>query len=265
MPQLAERISDAATAAAVASVSAKPALPLASHDAAHAGKAPVAAANSADLIASADEAPVVPLSGEVFGMLINLSGRRRFTSQRLVLYAVLASQGHANATTVAREALSLFRGAHTSLLKRSGELPGVFCPELEDAYFGKLDGDRQIRRFMDIADRTLNAMDDKLRAAPELLAELVQITTPLLAILNQITSIYEEQSKKHARLMRNQLRGIMTEIETIAREANMVALNARIVAARSGQAGKEFSVVAGVLSNITGEIDALVKVALNGA
>jgi methyl-accepting chemotaxis protein len=55
--------------------------------------------------------------------------------------------------------------------------------------------------------------------------------------------------------MREQLRGIMTDIETIAREAKMVAFNARIVAARSGQAGKEFSVVAGVLSNITGEID----------
>ena len=29
------------------------------------------------------------LSGEVFGALINLSGRRRFTSQRIVLYALL--------------------------------------------------------------------------------------------------------------------------------------------------------------------------------
>lgn len=218
-----------------------------------------------EAVVSDEDASVVPLSGEVFGMLINLSGRRRFTSQRLVLYAVLASQGHENAAAIGREALGLFRGAHTSLLKRSGDLPGVFCPELEDAYFGRLEGDRHIRHFIDIAERTLNAIEDKLRAAPELLAELVKTTTPLLAILNQITSIYEEQSKKHARLMRNQLRGIMTEIETIAREANMVALNARIVAARSGVAGKEFSVVAGVLSNITNEIDNLVKAALNGA
>ena len=30
------------------------------------------------------------LCGEVFGTLINLSGRRRFTSQRVVLYALLA-------------------------------------------------------------------------------------------------------------------------------------------------------------------------------
>ncbi|WDZ97161.1 methyl-accepting chemotaxis protein [Herbaspirillum sp. WKF16] len=211
------------------------------------------------------EQDIVPLSGEVFGALINLSGRRRFTSQRLVLYAVLGSQGHPGATAVAREALALFRGAHTSLLKRSGELPGVFCPELEEIYFGAPGGDARITGFAELAGRALNAIDDKLKSAPELLAQLVKETTPLLAVLNQITGVYEEQSKKHARLMRNQLRGIMTDIETIAREAKMVAFNARIVAARSGQAGKEFSVVAGVLSSITGEIDELVKAALSGA
>ena len=78
-----------------------------------------------------EDASTVPLSGEVFGAMINLSGRRRFTSQRLVLYAVLASQGQQGAGATAREALALFSNAHSALLKRSGDLPGVFCPELE--------------------------------------------------------------------------------------------------------------------------------------
>eukprot|EP01034_Spumella_vulgaris_P043442 gene43442-53952_t len=38
--------------------------------------------NGSAALASRNEAPA--LSGEVFGALINLSGRRRFTSQRLV-------------------------------------------------------------------------------------------------------------------------------------------------------------------------------------
>jgi len=74
-----------------------------------------------------------PLSGEVFGALINLSGRRRFTSQRLVLYAVLAAQGQEGAAAIAREALQLFRDAHHILLNGSDSLPGIFCPELEEA------------------------------------------------------------------------------------------------------------------------------------
>lgn len=208
---------------------------------------------------------IKPLSGEVFGALINLSGRRRFTSQRLVLYAVLASQGHQGATNVAREALTLFRGAHTALVKGSDTVPGIFCEEVREAYFGRLAGDAQIVYFINLAERTLNAIDDHLRDAASLLEELVRITTPLLSVLNQITSVYEEQSKRHAMLMKKQLRGIMTDIETIAKQAKMVSFNARIVAARAGQAGKEFSVVAGVLSSITTEIDDLVKEALSGA
>lgn len=208
---------------------------------------------------------IKPLSGEVFGALINLSGRRRFTSQRLVLYALLASQGHDGAAKIAREALGLFRGAHTALVRGSDTVPGIFCEEVREAYFGKLDGDAQIVYFMNLAERTLNAIEDRLRDGPALLEELVRITTPLLSVLNQITSVYEEQSKRHAVLMKKQLRGIMTDIETIAKQAKMVSFNARIVAARAGQAGKEFSVVAGVLSNITTEIDDLVRAALSGA
>jgi hypothetical protein len=214
-------------------------------------------------LATTKEAP--PLSGEVFGALINLSGRRRFTSQRLVLYAVLAGQGQENAAATAREALALFRGAHHALVEGSDTVPGIFCPELEEVYFGRPGGDRQIRDFMDLAERTLRACEDGSRGAPALLAQLVEMTTPVLALLNQITAIYEDQSKKHALLMKKQLRGVITEIETIAKQAKMVAFNARIVAARAGFAGREFAVVAGVLSNITGEIDDMVKTALNTA
>lgn len=205
------------------------------------------------------------LSGEVFSALINLSGRRRFTSQRIVLYALLASQGQEGGAATAQEALALFRGAHKSLLGETDGLPGVFCPELHEAYFGKMDGDREIVAFADLGERALAAIAQGSPQAAELLAELVRITTPTLGILNAITGIYEEQAKQNARKVRKQLRGVITDIETINRQARMVAFNARIVAARAGQAGKEFAVVAGVLSSISGEIDEMVAAALAAA
>lgn len=209
--------------------------------------------------------PAPKLSGEVFGALINLSGRRRFTSQRLVLYAVLASLGHENAVDVARDALKLFSEAHVSLVDGTDQLPGVFCDELQDAYFGAAQGDRSIREFIDLAERTLNTIRTNAPQAPALLDQLVQSATPLLATLNRITQVYEELSKRHAGQVKKQMHGIMSDIESIAKQARMVSFNAQIVAARAGHAGREFAVVAGVLSDITGEIDELVHEALSSS
>lgn len=202
------------------------------------------------------------LSGETYGALINLSGRRRFTSQRLILYAVLASLGQEDAMSVSRDALAMFRDAHRSLIQGTDELPGVFCPELQDVYFGHAEGDRIIHEFILLAERTLDALEMKRRQAPLLLAELVQSATPMLAVLNRITQVYEELAKRHALQSRKQLRSIMTDIESIARQAHMASLNAQIVAARAGDAGREFSVVASEFSHITREVDGLVKQAL---
>jgi len=41
-----------------------------------------------------------------------------------------------------------------------------------------------------------------------------------------------------------------------------VSVNAQIVAARAGEVGREFAVVAGELTNITAKIDELVRVAV---
>ena len=205
------------------------------------------------------------LSGDVFGALINLSGRRRFTTQRVVLYAVLASMGHDGAIRTARETLDLFRDAHLTLVEGKGNMPGIFCGQLRDAYFGTLQGDRVIRQFIEQAESTLAAIVGDKRGAPALLDELVRSATPLLSVLNGLTLVYEEQSKRHAQTQKRQMHEMMGDIKTIARQARMVAFNAQIVAARAGQAGKEFSVVASTMTTITAEIDDLVQVALSSA
>ncbi|MBA5689096.1 methyl-accepting chemotaxis protein [Rugamonas apoptosis] len=206
--------------------------------------------------------PPSPLSGEVFGALINLSGRRRFTSQRLVLFAVLAAKPDPSALGAARDALTAFRDAHTALVDGSDTMPGIFCEELERVYHGKEQGHARIKEFIDHAERTLHAIEHNFRSAPGLVDELVRYASSLLPLLNHITQVYEELSKQDALQMKRRMSTMMNDIMLIAKQARMVAFNAQIVAARAGHAGREFAVVAGLLSEITGEIDTLVSQAV---
>ena len=191
------------------------------------------------------------LSVDLFGALINLSGRRRFTSQRVVLYAVLASMGHDGAIGTARETLALLREAHHSLVHGKGKLPGIFCAQLHDAYYGTLQGDRVISDFIHLADWTLDAIGDDARSA-----------TPLLSVLNGLTLVYEEQAMRHAQAEKRRIRETMGQMKTVARHARKIALHAQIVAARAGAGGKEFSVAASSMAGVTAEIDDLIEGAL---
>ncbi len=203
------------------------------------------------------------LSLDQFGALINLSGRRRFTSQRVVLYAVLGSMGHDGAIATARGTLAQFRDAHTTLLHGKGSLPGIFCAQLHDAYFGALEGARVIGDFIVLADGALDAIANNTRTAPALLVELVGSATPLLSVLNGLTLVYEEQAKRHAQAQQRELTSMMDDIKGIAGQARKIAFNAQLVAARAGDAGREFSVAAASMTQVTAEIDNRVRAALD--
>ncbi|UUZ53503.1 hypothetical protein LP419_32720 [Massilia sp. H-1] len=64
-----------------------------------------------------------------------------------------------------RETLALFRDAHLTLVEGKGGLPGIFCGQLRDAYFGTLQGDRVIRQFIDLANATLEAITGDAKGA----------------------------------------------------------------------------------------------------
>jgi hypothetical protein len=204
-------------------------------------------------------------SGQVYATLINLSGRRRFTSQRVVLYAVLAHQGDPDAMALSRAALATFRDAHHTLMHGKENVPGLFCPELEAAYRGPTGADLPIQAFLSLAERAQDAVSRGSAAAATLLAELVAAATPLLAVLNRVTQVYEDLAAAQAQASRTQLQGVLGDIESIARHARIVAFNAQVAAARAGAWGREFAVVAGELSAITSKIDGLVHEALGAS
>jgi len=205
-----------------------------------------------------------PPAGELFGKLINLSGRRRFTSQRVVLYAVLASQGREGALATARDALATFSDAHRALLE--GELsPRALGGELQQAYFGPDRADERITAFIELAGRALDLIGTNAFNAPSLLEELVEAATPLLATLNRLTQLYEDLARQQAATAKKQLTAVMGDIELIAKHARIVSFNAQVVAARAGTSGREFAVVSGEFTQITGKLDGLVREAVRSA
>lgn len=206
------------------------------------------------------------VSADVFSKLINLAGRQRMLSQRIVLHAVLAAGGRADSEQTAQAALKLFRETHLNLVQGKEGLPGVFFADLQSAYFGHEQCDRKIRDFIELAERALRAIGQRqANATGGLVGTLVVGATPMLEMLNGITLVYEREAQARAQALKRELQDMMQDVKNIAKQARMVSFNAQIVAARAGQAGREFSVVAGELTNITSKMDDLIHAALAGA
>jgi hypothetical protein len=204
--------------------------------------------------------PGIP--AEIVGELINLAGRQRMLSQRVVLHALLGMRGDAAALVIARECLETFAASHARLVEGDGHFPGVFSPALRELYFGPRKADELIRAFVRLAARACACLErapvDADGACEAAIADLTAAATPLLELLQTLTQAYQDELRSVEAAAAKRQAGIVNELAAISMRANIVALNARVAAARAGQFGREFAVITAELTHVIGEMDTLV-------
>ncbi|WP_261939889.1 methyl-accepting chemotaxis protein [Pandoraea sp. NE5] len=199
------------------------------------------------------------VSAETLGTLINLSGRQRMLSQRIILQLLLASRGDTAALDIARQCLSMFESAHSDLATGNERFPGAFSSALQQLYFGSPRADARIRDFIAQVSAAIDApLADTHRQASSLDA-LVAQATPLLDLLQTVTQAYQEEMHRCEVAVRKRQTDLVERLSGISMQANIVALNARISAARAGEHGREFAVITQVLADIIKEMDQLIR------
>ncbi len=205
------------------------------------------------------------ISAEIVGELINLAGRQRMLSQRVVLHALLGLRGDAAALVIARECLDTFAASHARLVEGDDHFPGVFSSALRELYFGARKADERIRAFTKLAEHACACLERSVQPSTDdgvceaAVTELTTAATPLLELLQTLTQAYQDELRSVEAAAAKRQAGIVDELAAISLRANIVALNARVAAARAGQFGREFAVITAELAHVIGEMDRLVQ------
>jgi len=190
-------------------------------------------------------------------------------SQRIVFKAMLALRQSDGALAIARDTLRTFADSHAALVQGRDGLPGLFSPALREAFHGtgndkdKGNGSghaaKKIADFIALASAALDAIERDSARAEDAVQALIACADPLLNDLHGITAVYEQESRRIARLQKKEQQQLIERIKSIAKEAHIVSFNGQIVASRTNVTGREFAVVAGVMTSITKELESVVS------
>jgi hypothetical protein len=154
------------------------------------------------------------LAPDSLATLINLAGRQRMLSQRVVLHTVLAAQGDLAALTVAQEALELFRFSHGRLLA---------SPPLHDALHGERGAHGPASAFMQLAEETLSAIARTQHGIARMVSSLVGRAGPVLGVLNDLTQTCEMLSRGELQAQRAQQDALRERMQRLSEELQQAA------------------------------------------
>lgn len=205
--------------------------------------------------------PRVPATAQISDL--NLAARQRMLSQRMVMQTLLASHGDTHQLDAARGTFQLFCDSHARLLATMSQYDAPSATRLRAVYEGPHGVNATIQSFMDLMRTALEHIAQQSPRTQSVLEAIVDTTDAVLEALNAATNVFDAVTKAKADLLFKELTGIVSDIHTIAREAKVVSFNAQVMAARAGQQGREFAVVATVLSGISTEIDGLSRKAID--
>lgn len=180
-------------------------------------------------------------------------------SQRMILQTVLASHGDAARLQAAQRSLQMFAESQQHLLATTRQLEPASAGKINDTYHGTRGVGPVVQAFMQLMRTALDQIAATSPRVPSTMAELVGHTDRILEALNTATTAFDDVAKGRSEAMMKELAGIVGDIQSVAKEAKVVSFNAQVMAARAGQHGREFAVVANVLSDITTEIDGLTR------
>lgn len=194
--------------------------------------------------------------------VVNMAARQRMLSQRMILQTMLAASGSDTHLQAAQKSFQQFCDSHATLKSKASDFDATSAQKVRDIYDGSRGVGSRIEQFMQQMRTTLQCISNK-GAHTEPLNTLISSTDSVLEALNAVTTTFDNITKGKAEQIMKELTDIVSGIQTVAREAKVVSFNAQVIAARAGQHGREFAVVANVLSNISAEIDGMSRTAVN--
>ncbi|QBK05897.1 methyl-accepting chemotaxis protein [Hylemonella gracilis] len=207
-----------------------------------------------------DAAPATPPHPQGIS-IVNLAARQRMLSQRLILQILLAARGDTAKLDEARRTLQLFGESHQRLTGAATAtgLGDAEARRIHDTYRGPAGVGPVIDAFMRLVREAIDRIVARDTTTPETISQLVDQTDRILSALDTATTAFDDITRSRSGAMLKELVSIVGDIQGVAKEAKIVSFNAQVMAARAGQHGREFAVVANVLSNITDVIDGLTR------